>query len=153
VDSIDTGGGNLTDTLYIDLAPFRSIGANPDIFISLLDPKGGTSAEDGRLTLYVSLYPIRMVFEKRMLLLVCISCNTFESSNVNECLVADFMCLPCNCTNRFQFFTGVSETLVSARDVIVRFDAEDVRLSCAPDDVIHMVEAKAVLGNASKVGP
>ena len=50
VDPVDTGGCNLPDPLHINLAPCRGVGTDPDILVTLGDPKCGASTEDGRLT-------------------------------------------------------------------------------------------------------
>src|SRR5581483_10743051 len=62
IDPIDSGARNLPDPLHVDLAPGRSIGADPDIFVTLSYPEWSSPAENCRLAGDLSLQPIRMFF-------------------------------------------------------------------------------------------
>ena len=55
--------------------------------------------------------------------------------------------------NGLQLLRGIQKALVSARDVIVYFDPENVGVGGPADDLIRIVEPQAVTGDADVVRP
>ena len=63
------------------------------------------------------------------------------------------MGLLCDRVNGFQLLAGVQKTFVPARNVIVSFDTEDVRVRGALNDVIDPIQTETVTADANEMSP
>src|SRR5258708_29846573 len=66
VDAINSGSCDLPYTLHINLAPRRSVGTDPYIFLPFGNPEGGASAKNGGSTTDFSLEAIWVLFGYRL---------------------------------------------------------------------------------------
>src|ERR1700674_2392932 len=61
IDSVNPRCGNFAHALHVICAPFYCVWADPHIFITWPDPKGGAGSKHRRLATDLSLQPIRMI--------------------------------------------------------------------------------------------
>ena len=77
VNPVNSRGRNLTDLVHVDFAPLSGVGTDPHVFVSLGDPEGSAAAEDSGFACDLSLHPVGMIFEKRVLPFNCMGSDAF----------------------------------------------------------------------------
>src|SRR6266852_7737025 len=79
--------------------------------------------------------------------------DAFRARNVHESVVAGLVSFLGRRANGLELLRGVEKAVIPPRDVVVHLYAEDIRIRRAADDLIDVVEAKAVTGDANVVAP
>ena len=126
---------------------------DPDILVALANPEGAAAAEQRGFAGHFSLQPVRVILGHAVRAGRRFGGNAFRARDVYESVVAGGVSLLGNCVNGLQLLAGIQKAFVSARNVIVYFDPEDVSVGGPADDLIRVVEAQAVTGDADVVRP
>ena len=111
------------------------------------------AAEQGGFAGDFSLQPVRVILGHAVRCWSRFGGDAFGARDVYESVVAGGVSLLGDCVNGLQLLGGIQKALVSARNVVVHFDAEYVRISGPADDLIRIVEPQAVTGDADVVRP
>src|SRR6185312_17004797 len=129
------------------------IGGDPNVFISLCNPKRGTTAKYSGFPIPIALHPVRVIFEECVFGLIRICRDTFQTGNVNERLVADGMSCLRGLLDRSELGRRVEKAFIAAGHVIIDFNAEHMARLRFPDDVRNTLMRQAMPCNADVMSP